>query len=129
MTLTIDLPEEKTAILAARAREQGVTAEQFATQFLDEALRPGAKKTARCPHTGNLGGHAAGGSRQASRGRREPARPLHLWRSEEKRCDARFCGHVLGTVRHHPDRDFAMRAPWRRPVDEKQARQSRWLAI
>jgi hypothetical protein len=38
MTLTIDLPEEKTAILAAKARAQGVTAEQFATQLLEEAL-------------------------------------------------------------------------------------------
>jgi hypothetical protein len=44
MTLTIDLPEEKTAILAAKARAQGVTAEQFATQLLEKALAPEIKK-------------------------------------------------------------------------------------
>jgi hypothetical protein len=44
MTLTIDLPEEKTAILAAKARAQGVTAEQFATQLLEEALTPETRK-------------------------------------------------------------------------------------
>lgn len=44
MTLTIDLPQEKTAILAAKGRGQGVSAEQFATQLLEEALAPETKK-------------------------------------------------------------------------------------
>jgi hypothetical protein len=44
MQLTIDLPAEKTAILAAKARAQGVTAEQFATQLLEETLTPETRK-------------------------------------------------------------------------------------
>jgi plasmid stability protein len=44
MMLTIDLPDEKNAVLAAKARAQGVTAEQFARQLLEEALTPETKK-------------------------------------------------------------------------------------
>jgi plasmid stability protein len=38
MTLTIELPEEQTVALAAKARAQGVSAEQCAQQLLDQAL-------------------------------------------------------------------------------------------
>jgi plasmid stability protein len=40
MTLTIDLPEEQTAALAAKARAQGVSAEQYARQVLEHDLAP-----------------------------------------------------------------------------------------
>ena len=38
MTLTIELPEEQTAALTAKARAQGVSAEQCAQQLLKQAL-------------------------------------------------------------------------------------------
>ena len=38
MTLTIELPEEQTAALAAKAQAQGVSAEQCAQQLLKQAL-------------------------------------------------------------------------------------------
>jgi hypothetical protein len=38
MTLTIELPEEQTVALAAKAREQGVSAEQCAQELLKHAL-------------------------------------------------------------------------------------------
>jgi hypothetical protein len=44
MTFTIDLPEEQIAALSAKARAQGVTAEQCAKQLLEEVLMPGIKK-------------------------------------------------------------------------------------
>jgi plasmid stability protein len=40
MTLTIDLPEEKTALLAAKARAQGLSTEQYARQVLEDDLAP-----------------------------------------------------------------------------------------
>ena len=40
MTLTIDLPEEEVTALAARAREQGVSAEQYARLVLERDLKP-----------------------------------------------------------------------------------------
>jgi hypothetical protein len=40
MTLTIELPEEQTVALAAKARAQGVSAEQCAQQLLKQALAP-----------------------------------------------------------------------------------------
>ena len=39
MTLRIELPEEKTGALAAKARAQGLTAEQYAQQVLEDDLR------------------------------------------------------------------------------------------
>jgi hypothetical protein len=41
MTLTIDLTDEEVKALAARAREQGVSAEQYARQVLEHDLRSG----------------------------------------------------------------------------------------
>ncbi len=38
MTLTIDLPDTQTAALAARAREQGLSAEQYARRVLEHDL-------------------------------------------------------------------------------------------
>ena len=38
MTLRIDLPDEKTAALAAKARIQGLSAEQYARQILEHEL-------------------------------------------------------------------------------------------
>lgn len=38
MTLTIQLPDERQAILAAKARAQGMSAEQYARQLLEHAL-------------------------------------------------------------------------------------------
>jgi hypothetical protein len=40
MTLTIDLPDERTAALTAKARAQGLTAEQYVRQLLDRDLVP-----------------------------------------------------------------------------------------
>jgi plasmid stability protein len=40
MSLTIDLPEEQTAALAAKARTLGVSAEQYARQVLEKHLAP-----------------------------------------------------------------------------------------
>ena len=40
MTLIIDLPEEQTAALAAKARAQGLSAEQYARQVLEHDLAP-----------------------------------------------------------------------------------------
>jgi plasmid stability protein len=40
MTLTIDLPDEQTAALAAKARAQGLSAEQYARQVLEHDLVP-----------------------------------------------------------------------------------------
>ncbi|PWT99413.1 MAG: hypothetical protein C5B51_27165 [Terriglobia bacterium] len=42
MTLRIDLPEEKTAALAAKARQRGLSAEQYARQVLEHDLESGA---------------------------------------------------------------------------------------
>jgi plasmid stability protein len=38
MTLTIDLPDEQTAALTAKARAQGISAEEYARQVLAHAL-------------------------------------------------------------------------------------------
>lgn len=38
MTLIIELPDERQAVLAAKARAEGVSAEQYARQLLEEAL-------------------------------------------------------------------------------------------
>lgn len=40
MTLTIDLPDEQTAALAAKARAQGLSAEQYGRQVLENDLAP-----------------------------------------------------------------------------------------
>jgi plasmid stability protein len=40
MTLTIELPEEQTAALAAKARALGISAEQYARQVLEHDLVP-----------------------------------------------------------------------------------------
>lgn len=40
MTLTIDLPDEQTAALAAKARAHGVSAEEYARQVLTQDLLP-----------------------------------------------------------------------------------------
>jgi hypothetical protein len=41
MTLTIDLPEEEVQVLAAKARAQGVSAEQYVRLVLKDNLRAG----------------------------------------------------------------------------------------
>jgi hypothetical protein len=41
MTLRIELPEDKTAALAAKARTQGLSAEQYARQVLEHDLESG----------------------------------------------------------------------------------------
>ena len=40
MTLTIDLPDEQTAALNAKARAHGLSAEQYARQVLEHDLAP-----------------------------------------------------------------------------------------
>lgn len=40
MTLTIDLPEEKTSVLAAKARAQGLSTEEYVRQVLEHDLAP-----------------------------------------------------------------------------------------
>ena len=40
MTLTIDLPDEQTLLLKARAKAQGVSTEQYARQVLEQDLVP-----------------------------------------------------------------------------------------
>ena len=40
MTLTIDLPDEQTLVLQARAKAQGVSTEQYARQVLEQDLVP-----------------------------------------------------------------------------------------
>ena len=40
MTLTIDLPEEQTVVLKAKAEAQGVSTEQYARQVLEHDLVP-----------------------------------------------------------------------------------------
>jgi plasmid stability protein len=40
MTLIIDLPEEQTAVLAAKARARGVSAEEYVRQVLAQELSP-----------------------------------------------------------------------------------------
>ena len=40
MTLIIDLPEEQTAALAAKARARGVSAEEYVRQVLAQHLAP-----------------------------------------------------------------------------------------
>ena len=49
MTLKIDLPDEKTAALAAKAREQGLSTEQYARQVLEHDLEPGPRSAAGDP--------------------------------------------------------------------------------
>jgi plasmid stability protein len=44
MTLTIELPEEQTVALTAKARAQGVSAEQCAQQLLKQALASAAAR-------------------------------------------------------------------------------------
>ena len=44
MTLTIELPEEEAQALAAKAREQGVSAQQYALQILRRGLGNEPKK-------------------------------------------------------------------------------------
>ncbi len=41
MTLTIDLPDDETAALAAKARSQGLSPEQYARQVLEHDLESG----------------------------------------------------------------------------------------
>jgi plasmid stability protein len=40
MTLTIELPDEKTAALAAKARARGLSAEEYARQVVEQDLAP-----------------------------------------------------------------------------------------
>ena len=40
MSLTIDLPDEKTAALAAKARSKGLSKEEYARQVLEQDLAP-----------------------------------------------------------------------------------------
>jgi hypothetical protein len=40
VTLTIQLPDEQTAVLAAKARAQGLSAEEYALQVLEQDLVP-----------------------------------------------------------------------------------------
>ena len=40
MTLTIELPDEQTAVLAAKARAQGLSAEAYACRVLQHDLAP-----------------------------------------------------------------------------------------
>jgi plasmid stability protein len=40
MTLTIELPDEKTAALAAKARARGLSAEEYVRQILEQDLAP-----------------------------------------------------------------------------------------
>jgi hypothetical protein len=40
MTLIIDLPDEQTAVLTAKARARGLTAEEYARQLLQQELVP-----------------------------------------------------------------------------------------
>jgi hypothetical protein len=47
MTLKIDLPDEKTAALAAKARNQGLSAEQYAGQVLEQDLESEPEATGR----------------------------------------------------------------------------------
>jgi len=45
MNLTIELPDEQNAALAAKARAQGLSAEQYARQVLEQALEaPGPRR-------------------------------------------------------------------------------------
>ena len=49
MTLTIDLPDEQTAALAATARAQGLSAEQYARQVLEHAIEAAAIQPEAAP--------------------------------------------------------------------------------
>ena len=49
MTLRIDLPEEKTAVLAAKARTKGLSAEQYAREVLEHDLESGVEATGGQP--------------------------------------------------------------------------------
>jgi len=40
MALTVNLPEEKSAALAAKARSKGLSAEEYARQVLEQDLAP-----------------------------------------------------------------------------------------
>jgi plasmid stability protein len=40
MTLTIDLPDEQTLVLKAKAKAQGVSTEQYARQVIEQDLAP-----------------------------------------------------------------------------------------
>jgi hypothetical protein len=40
VTLTIDLPDEQTAVLAAKARARGLTAEEYARRVIEHDLVP-----------------------------------------------------------------------------------------
>jgi len=40
MTLTIELPDEQMAVLTAKARAQGLSAEQYVAQALQQELAP-----------------------------------------------------------------------------------------
>ena len=42
MTLNIELPEDKTAALAAKARSRGLSAEQYARELLEHDLDSGS---------------------------------------------------------------------------------------
>ena len=44
MTLTIDLPDEEIQALTAKARAQGVSAEQYARQVLEHDLAPSPRR-------------------------------------------------------------------------------------
>ena len=44
MTLIIDLPDEEVAALAAKARAQGVSAEQYARLVLEHDLKTGSSR-------------------------------------------------------------------------------------
>ena len=49
MTLTIDLPDEQPAALAATARAQGLSAEQYARQVLEHAIEAAAIQPEAAP--------------------------------------------------------------------------------
>jgi hypothetical protein len=47
MTLTIELPAERQAVLTAKAQERGVSAEEYARQVLEQDLEAGVKPRPR----------------------------------------------------------------------------------
>jgi|ERR1700721_2672969 hypothetical protein len=49
MTLTIELPDERQAVLVAKAWAQGVSAEQYARQLLEHALEVSGTPAAAGP--------------------------------------------------------------------------------
>ena len=98
MTLIIELPESKEAALQAKARAQGMSAEQYAAQVIDRDLKEGQ------------GGPAALSSRHISEIIRERMSkvPAEVWATFPADGASEHDHYIYGTPKKNQSKQFSL---------------------